>query len=239
MTTIKLFIPRCIISKLNLVNILQNQPVFKQVDKQTLTHIAQQVTEVRLDKGKVLFERGSQAREIYIVVFGLIKLSVSSSVGQEKVLELIRPGQSIGEAVMFTECDYPFTAQALEDSLLVHVPQRVVFQIIEHNPFVARRLLSGLSHRLLGFMRDVERYSLQNATQRVASYLLQAAEHQGAAVIHLEIKKVLLASLLNLTPETLSRVLHQLCDEQLIAVDKRMIHILSLDKLRALQTQAA
>jgi len=93
-------------------------------------------------------------------------------------------------------------------------------------------MMAGLSYRLLGFIRNVERYSLQNSTQRVIDYLLQLSAFQGSNNIHLELKKHLVASLLNLSPETLSRVLHQLMNKQLIKVYGATIHIDSAEALK-------
>jgi len=71
----------------------------------------------------------------------------------------------------------------------------------------------------------------------VIDYLLQTSALQSSDVVRLELKKHMLASYLNLSPETLSRVLHQLSDEELIKVHGATIHIVSSQRLELYQRQ--
>lgn len=224
-------------SKLNLPGLLMNQSLFKHLSHHEIDALQREVSKQELDKSGILFRKGEAAEACYILVYGLIKLSIPSTQGQDKVMELIRPGQSFGEAMLFLDETYPFYAEALEASLLLRIPKSALLRIIENSPATARQLLAGLSYRMLGLIKNLERYSLQNATQRVIDYLLQALAEQHSSEIRLELKKNLLASLLNLTPETLSRILHQLTDQRLITVRGPRIQIGSADALKHYQRQ--
>lgn len=226
-------------TKLNLAGLLSNQALFRNISPFELDLLQKEVVKVELDKGLMLFRKGEMAEGTYIVVYGLVKLSIPSSQGNDKVLELIRAGQCFGEAMMFLDEPYPFYAEALENTLLLKIPKNALMRLLEQSPLIARQMMAGLSYRLLGFIRNVERYSLQNATQRVIDYLLQTSIMQSTNNVRLELKKNLVASLLNLSPETLSRVLHQLTDEQLIKVSGSTIHIDSPTALKSYQHGAA
>ncbi|MFZ6759111.1 Crp/Fnr family transcriptional regulator [Undibacterium sp. Ji50W] len=222
-------------AKLNVLGLLENHALFHNITAIELSELQKEVGKIELGKGLTLFRKGDSAENTYIVVFGLIKLSIPSPQGNDKVLELIRPGQSFGEAMMFLDEPYPFHAEALESTLLLKIPRKALLQLLDKSPAISRQMMAGLSFRLLGFIRNVERYSLQNASQRVIDYLLQTSAMQSTNEVRLELKKHLVASLLNLTPETLSRVLHQLRDENLIRVCGSTIHIGSADALKSYQ----
>jgi CRP-like cAMP-binding protein len=222
-------------TKINLLGLLENHALFRNISAVDLHTLQREVVKTELEKNTMLFRKGDQADACFIVVYGLVKLSIPSSQGNDKVLELIRPGQSLGEAMMFLDEPYPFYAEALENTLLLKIPRQALMRLLDRSPLISRQMMAGLSYRLLGFIRNVERYSLQNATQRVIDYLLQTSAMQSTNEVRLELKKHLLASLLNLSPETLSRVLHQLMDEQLIRVCGSTIHIGSLDALKTYQ----
>jgi CRP-like cAMP-binding protein len=226
-------------TRINLEGLLSNQALFRNISPFELEVLQKEVVKVELDKGLTLFQKGDRSDGTYILVYGLIKLGIPSSHGNDKVLELIRPSQSFGEAMMFLDEPYPFYAEAVESSLLLRLPKNALLRLIEQSPLIARQMMVGLSYRLHGFIRDVERHSLQNATQRVIDYLLQVSERQGAREIHLELKKNLVASLLNLSPETFSRVLHQLVEEELIQVNGSNIHIECPESLKIFQNGAA
>ena len=129
--------------------------------------------ELRVKRGDILFQKGDPTRGFYIVVYGQVKLLFITPNGDEKVIEIMGPGQSFGEALMFMEKPYVVTAHALADSMLLHVSKEAVFEEIDRDPKFARRMIAGLSRRLHHLISDVESYSLRSATQRVIGYLLQ------------------------------------------------------------------
>ncbi|MCH8622731.1 Crp/Fnr family transcriptional regulator [Undibacterium sp. TS12] len=226
-------------TKIDVLSLLQNHSLFRNISCTEFSALQADISKIELGKGMMLCRKGDLAEGIYIVVFGLIKLCIPSPRGHDKVLELIRAGQSLGEAMMFIDEPYPFYAEALEHTLLLKLPRATVLQLLERSPLLSRQMMTGLSHRLLGFIHNVEAYSLQNSTQRVIDYLLRTASQQDSKEIRLELKKHLLASLLNLTPETLSRVLHQLTQESLIKVCGATIHIASIEALRSYHEASA
>lgn len=218
--------------KINLDGLLSNQPLFRHISPFELESIKREVGKISLEKGTTLFQKGDHADGCFILVYGLIKLAVPSSSGSDKIVELIRPGQAFGEAMMFLDEPYPFYAEALESSLILKLPKNALLKLLEQSPAVARQMMTGLSYRLLGFIRNVERHASHNAMQRVVDYLLQVALAQESNDIRLELKKNVVASLLNLTPETFSRMLHLLTDFGLIRVSGSRIHIECLETLK-------
>ncbi len=138
----------------------------------------------------------------YVVVHGQIKLAFSSPQGNEKVVSIVGPGQSFGEAVMFMEKPCPVFAQALEDTRLLYIAKQGIFAAIDHDSAFARRMLAGLRMRLHGLIQDVENYSLHSSTERVIGFLLQlaGAPTNGPIDIELPASKHIIASRLNLTP---------------------------------------
>ena len=85
--------------KVNVDGLLSSQALFRHISPSQLEQLRQDVVRVEVEKGKVLFRKGEVAEGAYVVVFGLVKLSVFSMEGTDKVLELIRPGQTFGEAM--------------------------------------------------------------------------------------------------------------------------------------------
>lgn len=216
---------------------LANVPLFNELAAAEIDRIAAGTTELHVPRGEVLLNKGDPCVGFHLVIYGQIKLAFVSQQGSEKVVEIVGPGFSFGEALMFMEKPYVVMAQALSDSLLLHVSREAVFAELERDPKFARKMLAGLSRRLHGLIGDVESYSLQSGIQRVIGYLLRQDEDQAAAsaayVVVLPSSKAVVASRLNLTPEHFSRILHDLVDAGLISVDGREVSILDVAKLRA------
>lgn len=206
--------------------LLRRMPFFGELADEDIERVTRYTRERHLGKGEVLFQRGDQAHGFYFVVSGQIKLAVSSAQGNEKVVEIVGPMQSFGEAVMLMNRPYPVFAEALAATQLLHVGQNVVSDLIEQDAAFARKLLAGMAIRLHSMVQDVETYSLRSSTQRVIGYLLQQADQDGAGGtcdIELPTSKQVIASRLNLTPETLSRIFHDLAEAGLITVQGKRI----------------
>ena len=225
------------------MELIAHAPIFRGLSRAELGRIAAGTSQVFVERGRVLFQRGDPCAGFHLVAYGQVKLAVSTPSGAEKVIEMLGPGRSFGEAVMFTGNPYPVSATALADTLLLHVRKEALFSEIDRDPQLSRRMLAGLSARLHALVRDVEALTLHSASQRVIGYLsrledearesLPAGTAPGNAEVTLPAQKSLVASHLNLTPEYFSRILHELAAAGLIRVDNRRIEILDPAALRA------
>jgi CRP-like cAMP-binding protein len=209
---------------------LASLPLFSDMSPPELERLATGCQMRRLSRGEMVFRVGEPCGEFHVAVTGQVKLFALSPAGQEKIIELIGPGQSFAEALMFTDQPYIINAQTLSEVLLLTVSKRAVLTEIESDSRFALRMLAGISRRLHGLVHDVEAYALRSGVQRVVGYLLRnqvTDDSLGSeAVVSLPVSKATLASRLSLTPEYFSRVLHELEEARLISVDKRDIHIL-------------
>ncbi|MCC6197505.1 MAG: Crp/Fnr family transcriptional regulator [Burkholderiales bacterium] len=211
--------------------------LFNELAADELDRIAAGTTELHVPRGEIIVNRGEPCVGFHLVVYGQVKLAFLSQQGNEKVVEIIGPGGSFGEALMFMERPYVVMAQALADTMLLHVGKQVVFEGIERGPGLARKMLAGMSKRLHSLISDVESYSLQSGTQRLVGYLLrddlERSDDGKAYVVTLPTSKAVVASRLNVTPEHLSRILHDLTSAKLIEVNGREVTIVDVDGLRA------
>jgi CRP-like cAMP-binding protein len=217
---------------------LKNVPLFRELTDEELDRIAAGTAQVRAPAGTILFRRGEPCSGFHVVVYGQVKLAFGAADGSEKVVEILGPGSSFGEAVMFLDKPYVVFAETLADSLLLSIGKQAIFAELERNPRFARKMLAGLAQRLHRLVHDLEAYTLRSGTQRVIGYLLRDAEEgrpQGAIEVALATSKGVLASRLNITREHFSRILHDLSQSGLIEVHGRIIRILDPERLRAFE----
>ena len=215
---------------------LANLPMFSEMSHEELDRIAAATLPVHVSKGESVFNTGDPCNGFHIVVYGQVKLGFTSPQGIEKVVEIVSPGQSFGEALMFLDKPYIVFAQALSDAMLLHVAKHAVVEELSCDPQFARRMISGLARRLHGLVRDVEAYTLRSGQERVIGYLLaDVADSTGNSKpveVHLTPGKSVIASRLNMTPEHFSRILHDLAASGLIEMNGRSVRIPDLERLR-------
>ncbi len=214
----------------NIPRFLSIHPLFGSVSGDELERLAQGCTVRRLQRGDAVFRVGEPCNEFHIVVLGQVKLFALSPTGQEKVIELVGPGHSFAEALMFMNKPYILSAQALTQALLLSVSKQAIVAEIERDYRFSLRLLAGVSRRLHGLIHDIESSALRTGTQRVIGYLLRECSADGTNpneryTVSLPVSKATIASRLSLTPEYFSKVLHELEQANLVSIDKRDIHI--------------
>ncbi len=213
---------------------LANLPLFREIDRDEISRIAANTLQIEAPRGSILFRRGDPCTGFHVVIYGQVKLSLQAAQGDEKVIEILGPGQSFGEAMMFLDKPYMVTAETLVDTKLLHISRAAVFTELDRDPLLARRIIASLSMRLHHLVRDLESYTLQSGTQRVTGYLLNLVSEAGGnnAQVELPTKKNIIASRLNLTHEHFSRILHGLADAGLISISGQKILIPDVGKLR-------
>ena len=217
--------------------LLAELPLFTGAAPEEIGRIAEGTRHFPAPRGTILFNQGDPCESFHLVVYGQVKLALTSQKGAEKVVEIIGPGGTFGEALMFIGQPYIVYAQTLVDSLLLSVAKAVVLQEIERSPQFALKMIASLCQRLHGLVKDIEGQSLQSGTQRFIGYLLREDKEGGLAggpfSVTLPASKTTIASRLNLTPEHFSRILRDLASRELISIDGRRVHVVDAEKLKA------
>ncbi len=214
---------------------LRQSHLFRCLDDKQLRQIQEGSHLIKLREGEALFETGDSAERFFLVLSGQIKLYRLSAEGNEKTIEIIRPGQSFAEALMFLKQPaYPVSASALGDSQLLSFDNRRFLEILRGSMDTCFRVMGSMSQRLRGLIKEIDDLTLQNATSRVSALLLQHLHREGGYEFNLQAPKGVLASRLSVKPETFSRILHNLSDRDIISVKGKQIRVLAPDKLREL-----
>lgn len=214
---------------------LANLPLFTGIATADLERIAQASKLISAPKGNVLMRVGDACLGFHLLVFGQVKLAFTSNQGTEKIVEIVRQGQTFGESNMFLDKAYIIYAQTLQDSMLIHVPKAAIINELEHDQGFVKKMLAALAKRTHDLMVDIEAYSLLSAKQRIIGYLMSEMSTGEVVSDNIEFQlsagKGVIASRLNITQEHFSRVLHELANDGLIAVSGKRIQIPSVSNL--------
>ncbi|MER3547290.1 MAG: Crp/Fnr family transcriptional regulator [Rhodanobacteraceae bacterium] len=189
----------------------------------------------RLRVGQRLFSQGDSADVFYIVRYGKMRLFRVSPQGGEKIMRLVRAGQSFAESVLFTEppC-YPVHAQAVEACELIAIEREAYLRILRESFETCRAVMAQMTERIHTHWNEIEALSLHGAVPRLARYLLEQHASRDSSALHLPFPKAQIAAQLAVTPETLSRGLRTLIGRGVIAVRGPVIRILNEPALRSI-----
>jgi CRP-like cAMP-binding protein len=219
---------------INVEALLARVPLFNELESDEISRLARGTREVTASRGDILFHKGDTPTGFHLLVYGQVKLAFTSPQGGEKVVDILGQGQTFGEAVMFMDKPFMVYAQALTDSLLLHISKAAIIDELDKDPKLGRKMIAGLAMRLHHLIVDVESYSLHSGRQRIIGYLLRDTLEDGAKSLSVTLptNKGIIASRLNLTQEHFSRILHEFAAKGLIVIEGRPINIPDVDQLR-------
>ena len=215
---------------------LTGQSLFSDLDPRTLDSIARGGWMVEKRRAARILGRGDHLDGLYTVFEGSLKLYMLSCNGDERVLRILRAGDTFGEAIMFNGIPSPVFVDSLAPVRLGYFPRQTIDKALRSNPQFTLSMLRSMSMIMSQLIHDLETCCLQNALQRTVNYLLREAD--SAPPPHVEIQlpapKAVVASTLNISAETFSRELHRLKDRGLIEINRRTIYLRDREGLLAI-----
>lgn len=164
----------------------------------------------RFPRGSQLTTQGQPDNFLFLLLEGAIELEGSFS-DRESTLALLWPTATLGLASIVLDGPSLMTARTTKASLILMLPGEALRQALGEDAGLGRAVAEELAGCFSGAVRSLKNCKLRTARERLISYLL--AQHQrqgGGSVVKLPCRKRVLASLLGMTPENLSRAFSSL-----------------------------
>jgi len=188
-----------------------------------------------LEPGQYLFRVGEDFASLFAVRSGCLKSTVLDAEGGEHILNFHLPGEILGFAAIYQE-RHAGNAIAVAPAIVCYLSFREILRLAQTFPELVLGLLRIASRSALYTGRLTGDH---NAVVRVAAFFLSVsgrlrAQGQSGTEFDLVMSREDIANHLRLAPETVSRVLTQLREDQIIAVSRRSVRLLDADRLQSL-----
>ncbi|HSP33833.1 MAG TPA: Crp/Fnr family transcriptional regulator [Thermoanaerobaculia bacterium] len=175
------------------------------------------------DKGETIFREDEPADRIYFVYIGRVKV-VKAAGDRDVIIEILGPGEPVGAVAVFENRPFPASAITLEPSSIVSIPEREFFALLERRPEMMRRLLAGLTYRLMMVNKRLADMT-GSAEARAARLFLTLADRvglpkDGGITIPLPLSRQEIADLIGTTLETAIRLMSRWQKDELVLTDK-------------------
>jgi CRP-like cAMP-binding protein len=187
-------------------------------------------------RGESVARRGRLLPGVLFVQTGMVKLSLRSADGEERILRIVGANQAFGEPTAMLGRPCLYDAVALTDTRVVTVAPHALFALLARDARFARRLVLALAERSFTVLAELQAATTQRGAQRLAGYLGSLPPRAGATgcpAVDLPVSKTVVAARLGMKKETLSRLLHQFVRDGIIEVRRREIAILDRARLDA------
>lgn len=190
-----------------------------------------------LKRGEHLFQLNTPFKSIYAVHSGSIKTYIPTEDGNEQITGFHLPGELLGLDAISTR-QHACAAKALETTTLCEIPYEKLGELAKEIPSLQRHMLSIMSQEILHDHSLLTLLGKRSAEERLAALLLSLSERyrqRGFSPVELvlSMSRNDIANYLGMVVETVSRLFTRFQEEGLLQVDRKRVHILSLEMLTA------
>jgi len=183
----------------------------------------------RYPRNQALYREGAATQQIFALRSGLVKLVKSLENSRERIVRVVFPGELFGLEAL-AEDTYALSAVTLHESEICGATPEELFGFLRQDPEIALGMVRFLVGEVGRIRTQVTEMSFKDARMKLATFLLavtSAEKEQGAgpASTTLAFSRGEISSLLELSPETISRTFSALRRARLIEARGRRLTI--------------
>ena len=193
-------------------SLIRNLALFQHMQESELDRLAVRASLKRVPQGDAVIEQGAKAQTFFLLLHGRLKVTQITSDGQQVMVRVVHPGDLFGFARALNRPDYPGTARAAVDSVVIAWPMTDWDSFVETNPRLALNAMRTIGERLDEAHTRLREMSTQEVERRVAHAVLRLAERAGrkeatGTRIDFPITRQDIAEITGTTLHTVSRIL--------------------------------
>lgn len=187
---------------------LKDNAAFAVLGDQELDALLKASCRRRFSRSRPLFREGDEARSIYVLLDGGVKICAANKGPRPSVLHLVDVLEPFGIYDVVTGAPRTESAISLSSCDVVEIAGAQFLRVLGGNAQFAVRTLSAWGARFRNYAIWCARFNHCGAREKVAAYLVSDASRRdetGFRAAYPTRRDI--ASLLGITPETLSREL--------------------------------
>lgn len=191
-------------------------PLLNGVKQGTIDAFLEDSRILSFNKDEEIFFQGGVAENFYIILDGYVKLFQIDIEGKEVIHNIRSTGDALLEIIV-DDPTYVVNANTITKVTLLSVPLAKVCCFVRDNKIIASNMLSIIIDQYRKCISHFSQLSLKTVSQRVGWFLLKLfIENERNEIIDIPYDKRVVASYLGMKPETFSRIMKQLKDDEFI-----------------------
>ena len=225
-------------------SLVAHLPLFAGFSNEELEEILREARSSRHAKNTAIFAQGEDAHSFFLLLHGHVRAAKTTPTGEQIVVRYVAPGETFGLAMAIGLTQYPATATAVDDSIVLAWPTGTWPRLVQKFPALATNTLQTVGSRLQESHTRMLEMSTQQVEQRVAHALLRLAKQSGRKLDHgveidFPISRQDIAQMTGTTLHTVSRILSGWEQAGLIESGRQRIVLREPHKIFVLAEQAA
>ncbi len=203
---------------------LQDIPMFADLDKKFHKELQDSVHMKKFTKNSIVFYEGDESDYLYILLKGTVQLYKTSPKGSQVQIKRMQAPNTIGEYACFEKEPFPASCEFITDGVMGLLHFDRVYQYLNNKEF-SLGLIRSLTSKVMVLSSLVHKETILSSEAKVADLMIEKIS------IFNRLRNNEIAGILNLTPETFSRILTKFKKESIIEVKDHKVKILNLEAL--------
>jgi len=204
---------------------IEDFPLFINLDKRFYKELKSAVYIRKFSKNGIVFYEGDCSDYLHILLDGQVRLYKTSPKNSMIQIHRLNAPATIGEYACLERVAFPATCEFISDSGVIGLLHFDKVMEYLKEPDFALAILKSMTNKVMMLSSLVHKETILSSEAKVADLILNEID------IFNKVKNNEIASILNITPETLSRILSRLKREGIIDIRNHIVTIRNMEAL--------
>lgn len=216
---------------------LARTPIFSACPPAAVQRLAERLTPQVFRGGESIFLHGDASDAMYLVLEGLLKVTISSLSGEEMLLAAIRAGDTFGELGTLDHRPRSATVTAVTNAELIKVEHAALVELFEASPDAVEGIIAALAGLIRRLTDQTADFAFLDLHGRVAKLIIRLAEVDTEPVVDgtrldLPLTQKELAEMVGGSRQSVNEILHSFSRRGFLRLEDRQLVILDAASLR-------
>jgi len=203
---------------------LQDIPMFSDLDQKFHKELQESIHIKKFTKNSIVFYEGDESDYLYILLEGTVRLYKTSPKGSQVQIKRMDAPDTIGEYACFETEPFPATCEFITEGTMGLLHFDKVYKYLNNKEF-SLGLIKSLTKKVMMLSALVHKETILSSEAKVADLMIERLS------LFNRLKNNEIAGMLNLTPETFSRIITKFKKEHIIEVRNQQLRVLNIDAL--------
>lgn len=206
--------------------LLSHIPLFSGLNNEQLEALQAQMHIHQYSKDSVVFYEGDQSEYLQILLDGTVRLYKTTPKGTQVHMHNFIAPEIIALFAAFEKIPFPATCEFLTEGTVGLLPLEKIYECLHDTDF-SMTLIAALTKRMKLIVDLFHKEMIYSSEAKIADII-----YHNPRVFE-RLKNAEIASIINITPETLSRILTKFKKEEIISIEHHVLNILNKGALKS------
>lgn len=203
---------------------IEEIPLFSKLNENQLNTLQSQMHVHQYEKENILFFEGDESRYLHVLLKGKVRLYKTSPKGTQVHMHYTQSPEIIALFPVLEKIPFPATCEFVEEGVVGMIPMETIYECMKNVDF-SIAMVSAITKRMKMLTSMLHKETIYSIDAKIADLII----NQPTLFQHFKNNEI--ASILNMTPETLSRTLTKLKKEGIIVIKSHVVSILDEKRL--------